>query len=33
MLRSLEDRTLRAELRGYGDYAARVRFGLVPGVF
>jgi protein-S-isoprenylcysteine O-methyltransferase Ste14 len=29
----LEDRTLRAELPGYADYAARVRFRLVPGVF
>jgi protein-S-isoprenylcysteine O-methyltransferase Ste14 len=29
----LEDRTLRAELPGYADYAGRVRFRLVPGVF
>jgi protein-S-isoprenylcysteine O-methyltransferase Ste14 len=29
----LEDRTLRAELPGYADYASRVRFRLVPGVF
>jgi protein-S-isoprenylcysteine O-methyltransferase Ste14 len=26
----LEERTLKAELDGYADYAARVRFRLVP---
>jgi protein-S-isoprenylcysteine O-methyltransferase Ste14 len=30
---ALEDRTLRAELEGYADYARRVRFRLVPGVW
>jgi protein-S-isoprenylcysteine O-methyltransferase Ste14 len=30
---ALEDRTLRAELPGYVEYAARVRFRLVPGVW
>jgi protein-S-isoprenylcysteine O-methyltransferase Ste14 len=30
---ALEDRTLRAELPGYAEYAARVRWRLVPGVF
>jgi protein-S-isoprenylcysteine O-methyltransferase Ste14 len=30
---SLEDRTLRTELDGYEDYARRVRFRLVPGVW
>ena len=29
----LEDRTLRRELRGYAEYAARTRFRLVPGVW
>lgn len=29
----LEDRTLRAELPGYDEYAARVRWRLLPGVF
>jgi protein-S-isoprenylcysteine O-methyltransferase Ste14 len=29
----LEDRTLHAELPGYPEYAARVRWRLVPGVF
>jgi protein-S-isoprenylcysteine O-methyltransferase Ste14 len=29
----LEDRTLRTELPGYRDYATRVRFRLVPGVW
>jgi protein-S-isoprenylcysteine O-methyltransferase Ste14 len=29
----LEDRTLRAELAGYGDYAKRVRYRLLPGVW
>jgi protein-S-isoprenylcysteine O-methyltransferase Ste14 len=28
-----EERTLRAELPGYDDYAARVRYRLVPGVW
>ncbi len=30
---ALEDRTLREELDGYEDYARRVRFRLVPGVW
>jgi protein-S-isoprenylcysteine O-methyltransferase Ste14 len=30
---ALEDRTLRAELPGYAQYAARVRWRLVPGVW
>jgi protein-S-isoprenylcysteine O-methyltransferase Ste14 len=30
---SLEDRTLRAELDGYEEYARRVRSRLVPGVW
>jgi protein-S-isoprenylcysteine O-methyltransferase Ste14 len=30
---ALEDRTLRNELDGYTDYARRVRFRLVPGVW
>ena len=30
---ALEDRTLRAELPGYTDYARRVRFRLIPGVW
>jgi protein-S-isoprenylcysteine O-methyltransferase Ste14 len=30
---SMEDRTLRAELDGYEDYATRVRFRLVPGIW
>lgn len=30
---SLEDRTLTAELEGYADYAARVRYRLLPGVW
>jgi protein-S-isoprenylcysteine O-methyltransferase Ste14 len=30
---ALEDRTLRAELDGYSDYAARVRYRLAPGVW
>ena len=30
---ALEDRTLQAELDGYADYAARVRFRLVPGIW
>jgi protein-S-isoprenylcysteine O-methyltransferase Ste14 len=29
----LEDRTLQAELPGYRDYARRVRYRLVPGIF
>lgn len=30
---ALEDRTLHAELPGYPQYAARVRFRLIPGVW
>ena len=30
---ALEDRTLRAELDGYAEYANRVRFRLVPGIW
>ena len=30
---SLEDRTLHAELPGYREYASRVRFRLIPGVW
>lgn len=30
---ALEDRALRAELPGYADYAQRVRYRLVPGVW
>jgi protein-S-isoprenylcysteine O-methyltransferase Ste14 len=30
---ALEDRTLQAELPGYGEYAQRVRYRLVPGVW
>jgi protein-S-isoprenylcysteine O-methyltransferase Ste14 len=30
---ALEDRTLRAELPGYDDFAAQVRFRLLPGVW
>jgi protein-S-isoprenylcysteine O-methyltransferase Ste14 len=30
---ALEDATLRRELPGYADYARRVRFRLVPGVW
>lgn len=30
---SLEDRTLQAELPGYREYAARVRYRLLPGVW
>jgi protein-S-isoprenylcysteine O-methyltransferase Ste14 len=30
---ALEDRTLKAELPGYADYADRARFRLVPGVW
>jgi protein-S-isoprenylcysteine O-methyltransferase Ste14 len=29
----LEDRTLKAELTGYADYALRVRYRLVPGLW
>jgi protein-S-isoprenylcysteine O-methyltransferase Ste14 len=29
----LEDKTLQAELDGYKDYAARVRYRLLPGVW
>ena len=28
----LEDRTLQVELPGYAEYAARVRYRLVPGI-
>ena len=30
---AMEDRLLRAELEGYADYARRVRYGLMPGVW
>jgi protein-S-isoprenylcysteine O-methyltransferase Ste14 len=30
---ALEDRTLQAELEGYKDYAGRVRYRLLPGVW
>jgi len=30
---ALEDRTLQAELAGYADYARRVRYRLVPGLW
>ena len=30
---ALEDRTLNAELAGYSDYASRVRFRLIPGLW
>ncbi len=30
---ALEDRTLQAELPGYPEYASRVRFRLIPGVW
>jgi protein-S-isoprenylcysteine O-methyltransferase Ste14 len=30
---ALEDRTLQAELTGYAEYAERVRFRLIPGVW
>ena len=29
----LEDRTLRQELDGYADYARRVKYKLVPGIW
>jgi len=28
-----EDRVLQAELPGYGDYARRVRWRLLPGIW
>jgi len=30
---ALEDRTLHEKLPGYADYAGRVRFRLIPGVW
>jgi protein-S-isoprenylcysteine O-methyltransferase Ste14 len=30
---ALEDRTLRRELEGYDEYARRVPFRLVPGIW
>jgi protein-S-isoprenylcysteine O-methyltransferase Ste14 len=30
---ALEDRTLHAELTGYPDYARRVRYRLLPGIW
>jgi protein-S-isoprenylcysteine O-methyltransferase Ste14 len=30
---AFEDRTLHAELPGYAEYATRVRFRLIPGVW
>ena len=30
---ALEDRTLQAELPGYHDYAQRVRYRLIPGIY
>ncbi|MCW8982957.1 MAG: isoprenylcysteine carboxylmethyltransferase family protein [Gammaproteobacteria bacterium] len=30
---SLEDQTLQDELQGYRDYARRVRYRLIPGIF
>ena len=30
---ALEDRTLREELRGYPEYAGRVRYRLIPGLY
>ncbi len=30
---TLEDKTLQEELQGYQDYASRVRYRLIPGVF
>jgi protein-S-isoprenylcysteine O-methyltransferase Ste14 len=30
---ALEDRTLQAELGGYADYARRVRYCLLPGIW
>ena len=29
----LEDRTLQNELDGYGEYAARVKYRLIPGIY
>jgi protein-S-isoprenylcysteine O-methyltransferase Ste14 len=29
----LEDRTLQNELKGYKEYAGRVRYRLIPGIF
>jgi protein-S-isoprenylcysteine O-methyltransferase Ste14 len=29
----LEDAALKAELPGYGDYAGRVRYRLLPGIW
>jgi protein-S-isoprenylcysteine O-methyltransferase Ste14 len=29
----LEDRFVRAELPGYGEYAARVRYRLIPAIW
>jgi protein-S-isoprenylcysteine O-methyltransferase Ste14 len=30
---ALEDRTLKEELPGYRDYARRVRYRLIPGIY
>ena len=30
---ALEDRTLRAELKGYADYSGQVRYRLLPGIW
>jgi protein-S-isoprenylcysteine O-methyltransferase Ste14 len=30
---SLEDKTLQAELQSYTDYATRVKYRLVPGIW
>jgi len=30
---SLEDQTLQEELQGYRDYAQRVRYRLIPGIY
>jgi protein-S-isoprenylcysteine O-methyltransferase Ste14 len=30
---ALEDRTLKVELNGYVEYARRVRYHLVPGIW
>jgi protein-S-isoprenylcysteine O-methyltransferase Ste14 len=30
---ALEDRTLQEELEGYAEYAARVKFKILPGVW
>ena len=29
----MEDRYLREHLEGYAEYASRIRFGLVPGIW